>query len=82
MGIVPATKILAHDAPGFYFEVYLDGDNCAKMPLGGMQGLVTLFSTIRQIPEFSKMAAVHHDLEPGENIEISTVEWADNVSFN
>lgn len=80
MGIVPATKILSPDAPGFYFEVFLGGDKCASMPLGGLNGLITLLSTIEEIPVFSKMSMLDHGIERGENIEISTVEFANNVS--
>lgn len=81
MGIVPATKILDPDAQGFYFEAYLGGQNCSSMPLGGIQGLATLFSTVREIPAFSKMTACNHGIEIGENIEISTVTYARDVSF-
>lgn len=79
MGIVPATKILSHEARGFYFEVFLGGDKCASMPLGGLPGLITLLSTIKDIPVFSNMNMVNHGIERGENIEISTVEFAKNV---
>lgn len=84
MGIVPATKILADDAPGFYTEVFLGGEKCTPMPLGGIKGLFTLFSTIRQIPSFSKMLVPNHDMEieEGENIEIQTTNFAKDVSRN
>lgn len=80
MGIVPATKVLSPDAPGFHLEVYLDGEKCAPLPLGGVDGLATLFATIREIPAFSRMPPTNHGIPIGENIEISTVEFAKNVS--
>lgn len=80
MGVVPATKILNEDAPGFYFETYLTGEKCAPLPLGGAKGLVALFSTIRDIPEFSKIPPVPSDIEPGDNILISTVSFAKDVT--
>lgn len=79
MGIVPATTILSPDAPGFHFEAFLAGDKCSPLPLGGLKGLVTLFSTIREIPAFSRIPSVNHEIPSGEHIEISTVEFAKNV---
>lgn len=81
MGIVPATKILGEEAPGFYFEVFITGDKCAPLPLGGLKGLSTLFSTIRDIPEFSKIPPITTTVQPGENILISTVGFAKDVSI-
>lgn len=79
MAIVPATKILNDEAPGFYLEVYLTGEKCVPLALGGKKGLVTLLSTIREIPEFSKIPQVVSSIEPGTNIVISTVEWGKDV---
>lgn len=81
MGIVPASKILGDEARGFYFEVYLTGDKCAPMSLGGLKGLATLFSTIRDIPEFSKIPPIPSDVQTGENILISTVDFAKDVNI-
>lgn len=80
MGVVPATKILSEDAPGFYFEVFLTGDKCAPLPLGGLKGLSTLMTTIRDIPEFSKIPPIATTIQPGENILISIVDFAKDVS--
>lgn len=82
MGIVPGSKILGEDAPGFYLEIYLNGEKCAPLPLGGEKGLVTLLSTIRSIPEFSKIPPIPYDVEKGENILIHTVDFADDVSIS
>lgn len=79
MGVVPASKILGPEAPGFHFEAFLAGDKCAPVPLGGIQGMATLFSIIRQIPAFACIPTIDHGLEVGEHIEISTVEFAKNV---
>lgn len=81
MGIVPATKILGEEASGFYFEVFITGDKCTPLPLGGLKGLSTLFSTIRDIPEFSKIPPITTTVQPGENILISTVGFAKDVSI-
>lgn len=79
MGIVPSTKILSPEAPGFVFEAFLAGEKAAPLPLGGIEGLATLFATIREIPAFSRMPAIDHEVKNGEHIEISTVEFAKNV---
>lgn len=81
MGIVPATKILASDARGFYFEAYLCGEKNTPIPLGGLQGLAALFATIRDIPEFSKIPRLSTIIEPSNNILISTVQFAEDVSI-
>lgn len=51
------------------------------LPLGGLNGLATLLSTIRDIPEFSKVPKFNTSVQKGENILISTVDFADDVSF-
>lgn len=81
MGIVPATKILNEEAQGFHLEIYLTGDKCLPLPLGGLAGLSTLLSTIREIPQFSKIPPIFTPAEPGENIIIKTVEFAQDVSI-
>lgn len=81
MGIIPATKILDADAPGFHLEVYLDGGNCSPLPLGGITGLAAVFSTIRTIPEFSKVERVITNIEPSTNIIIKTVNFSNDVSI-
>lgn len=81
MGIVPAVKILDVNNPGFHFEVFLGSDKCAPVPLGGLQGLATLFDTIREIPVFSKVPPVKHEVPLDENIEISSTDFAKNVSI-
>lgn len=82
MGIVPATKILdPENARGFYVEVYLSGEKTSPLPLGGVQGLAALFSTLREISEFSKILRILTEIEPTTNIEISTVTFADDVSI-
>lgn len=81
MGIIPETKILSPEAPGFHFEVYLDGEKCAPLPLGGVVGLAALLTTIRDIPEFSKIPPIAFDVEAGENILISTTSFAKDVSI-
>jgi hypothetical protein len=80
MGIVPASKILNEEAPGFYLEVYITGGKQPPLPIGGLKGLATLFCTVRDIPEFSKIPTIPSDIEKGENILISTVDWSDDVS--
>lgn len=81
MGIVPATKILDESAPGFYLNVQLGGEKCAALPLDGIEGLAALFSTIREIPVFSKIQPINHNVEIAQNITIATVDFADDVSF-
>lgn len=82
IGIVPATKFLNPEAPGFYMEAYLCGDKSAPLPLGGAKGLATLFNTIRDIPEFSRIPrCTSYDLQPGENILITTTTFSRDVSF-
>lgn len=73
IGIVPETKFLGDDASGFHLEVYLGGLNSATLPLGGRNGLFTLWDTIRKIPEFSRIQAVRTG-EGGTNILISTTD--------
>lgn len=79
MGVVPAVKILDANSTGFYFEVFLGSDKCAPVPLGGLRGLATLFDTIREIPVFSKVPPVKHEIDLDDNIEISSTEFAKNV---
>lgn len=81
MGIVPATKILNEDAEGFHLEVHLCGEKSAPLPLGGIKGMAALFSTIRSIPEFSKVERYTSNIQPSTNILISTVKFADEVSL-
>lgn len=80
MGIIPSTKILNEEAPGFQFEVLLCGEKAQPLPLGGVKGLAALCNTIRQIPEFSKVPPIAMSISPGENILISTVDFANDVS--
>lgn len=80
MGVVPATKLLAADAPGFYFEAMLCGEKSSPLPIGGIQGMAALFAAIRDIPIFSRVNPSKHGIEGSENIEISTgFEFAKNV---
>lgn len=80
MGIVPATKLLDADAPGFHFEAILGGEKSSPLPIGGIQGMASLFAAIREIPTFSRVNPSKHGIEEGENIEISTgFEFAKNV---
>lgn len=81
MGLVPASKILDENARGFYFEAYLCGEKNAPLPLGGLQGMAALFETIREIPEFSKVPRCPSGIERSNNILISTVKFADDVSI-
>lgn len=80
IGVVPASKILDESAPGFYLDVQLGGEKCASLPLDGIKGLAGLFSTIREVPAFSKIPVVHHGVEKTDNITIATVDFADDVS--
>lgn len=80
VGIVPATKLLDESAVGFYLEVSLGGESCEAMPLGGAEGAASLFSTIRQIPEYNKVQPFHTQFKNGKNITIGTVNWNDDVS--
>lgn len=72
VGIVPAAKLLDETAPGFYVEVILDGngERCMSLPLGGIEGAVSLFATIRQIPEFNKVQPFHTNFKDSENIRM------------
>lgn len=81
MGVIPATKILSPEAAGFHFEVYLDGEKCAPLAIGGAKGLASLLTTIRDIPEFSKIPPIAFNVVPGENILISTTKFAKDVSI-
>lgn len=81
MGVIPSSKILNDDAPGFQFEIFVCGEKSQPLPIGGVNGLVTLCTTIRQIPEFSKIATSPMPVHPGENILISTVNFADDVNI-
>lgn len=84
VGIVPATKILNDEAPGFYFEAFVGGDKSGMMALGGISGLNALFSVIREIPKFAvlpKIGGANDDEEISEKITISTVDFADDVSI-
>lgn len=57
------------------------GEKTAPLPLGGINGLATIFSTIRQIPKFSNCVPVNtYNISPGENILISTTDFAKDVS--
>lgn len=78
---MPATKYLNPEAPGFYTEVFLCGEKNAPVALGGIKGLASLFATIRDIPTFSKIPPIELDVEKGENILISTVSYASDVSL-
>lgn len=80
MGIVPATKILDQNADGFHLEVFLCGEKSSPLPLGGISGMAALFTTIRDIPEFSKVPRIASNIEPTNNILISTCGFADDVS--
>lgn len=85
MGIIPATKLLGDDAPGFYFEAFLGGDKNGLLPLGGISGLNALFAVIREIPKFSilpKFVTNNFNDEISEKITISTVNFAEDVSLN
>lgn len=80
IGIVPASKILDEAAPGFYIEAYIEGEKTSAMPLGGIAGLASLFSTIKQIPQFGRVGVpVQSTIEPDTNIVISTVDFAEDV---
>lgn len=84
VGIIPATKLLGDDAPGFYFEAFLGGDKNGLLPLGGVSGLNALFAVIREIPKFSilpKFVANNINDEISEKITISTVNFAEDVSI-
>lgn len=83
LGVVPATKLLNEDAPGFYFEAFLCGDKNGTLPLGGISGLNALFSVIREIPKFSVLPNLQaSNGEISEKITISTVNFAEDVSFH
>lgn len=80
MGIVPATKMLDSDARGFHFEAVLAGEKSFPLPLGGLEGMSSLFRAIREIPAFSRVLPTMHGIAPSENIEISTgFDFAKNV---
>lgn len=84
MGVIPATKLLGDDAPGFYFETFLGGDKNVSLPLGGISGLNALFSVIREIPKFSmlpKFVTSNLNDEISDKITISTVNFAEDVSL-
>lgn len=68
-------------ATGFYFDVFLHGEKCAPLPLGGISGLAKLLSTIRELPVFSKVDELEYDGDIGENVRISTVTFAQDVSI-
>lgn len=38
IGIIPASKILSGDAPGFHIEAFICGEKCSPLPLGGIKG--------------------------------------------
>lgn len=81
MGIVPASKMLSDDAPGFYFEAFLCGDGKPSMPLGGIDGVMSLFATIRQMPQFQQVPLpAKRRILQRNNITISTVDFNDDVS--
>lgn len=82
MGIIPSTKILDKEAPGFHFEAILCGENKPSLPLGGIEGLASLFATIRQLPEFGNVLPSTHGISPSDNITFSTVDFAEEVSKN
>lgn len=83
MGMVPATTLMESDADGFHLEIFLCGDKCSPLPLGGLNGLATLLATIREVPEFSKTIRMMppSNIQIGSNILISTVTFAEDVSF-
>lgn len=81
LGIIPSSKLLGEDAAGFHFETFLCGEGKPSLPLGGIEGIASLLSTIREIPEFTKVVPSTHGITPNENITISTVEFAGDVRF-
>lgn len=81
MAIIPATKILNDTAPGFYFEALICGEKCTPLPLGGMKGLLALFECVKQIPAFANVLPFNHGIDAGDNITLSTVGFAERVSF-
>lgn len=81
IGIVPASKILNENACGFYVEAYIGGEKTSPLPLGSIAGLASLFSTIKQIPQFNRVSGgVASNIEADTNIIISTVDFAEDVS--
>lgn len=81
LGIVPASKILDENAPGFYVEAFICGEKMSPLPLGGVSGLASLFSTMRQIPRLNYTGLPpRNNVEPDTNIVISTTNFADDVS--
>lgn len=79
MGVLPKAIIFGNK--GFEFEIFLCGEKSSPLPLGGLAGLMSLFSTIRRIPVFSHVAVpdIRVEVQPSENITISTVDFADEV---
>lgn len=79
VGVVPATKILNDEARGFYMEAFLCGDKSAPLPLGGINGIASLFHTIRQLPGFKQFPVVQTVVEPSDNITIESCNFAEEV---
>lgn len=80
VGIVPATKMLDEEAPGFYFEALFCGEGKPPMPLGGIEGLASLFCTMRQMPPFQHAPLPRARMQLNRiNISIST-GFKDDVS--
>lgn len=81
VGILPKARVF--NSTGFQLEIFLCGEKASPLPLGGLPGLMSFFTTIRQIPDFSRVpvTATLSDVQPSNNITISTVGFADDVSI-
>lgn len=79
VGLLP--KAVIFGAKGFQLEIFLCGEKSSPLPLSGLPGLLSLFSTIRRIPAFSQVAVpdTRVEIQPSDNITISTVDFADDV---
>lgn len=52
IGVKPATKMLAPDAPGFYAEIIMNGQKMSPVCLGGIDGFLTLCQVTRNSNSF------------------------------